>query len=96
MNSGEEKARLAEVWISPPDMYKKNSYYETLKDALEHPELYKVCSVCGCVLRSNEEDCAYCSGYRFNTEAEVVSNTALDQLAHPFERVINPVSSAYD
>lgn len=81
---------------STPDMNKNDPYYKTLTKALETPELYKVCSVCGCVAPVDDEECPYCAAYRFNTEAEAVSNTALDQLTRSFDRVTDPVSSAYD
>lgn len=79
-----------------PDMDKKNPYYKELTKALETPKDYKVCSACGFVVSADEEDCPYCAAYRFDSSAETVSNAALDQLARPFDRVIDPTVTAYD
>ena len=81
---------------SPSNMNKKDSYYEALTKALKKPELYKVCSICGCIVSADEGEYSYCSAYRFNTETEAVSNAALDQLTRSFDNVTNPTSSAYD
>ncbi len=77
-------------------MDKSDPYYEVLTEALEDPDSYKVCTVCGCIAEESDDSCPYCYAYRFYTDPEVVSNTALDQLARPFNQVTDSISSAYD
>ena len=59
-------------------MAKMNPYVDVLADAGCNPEKYKVCQICGYVNEAKRDECLYCAGYRFDTDAETVSNTVLE------------------
>lgn len=69
-------------------------YYALLALAARTPTRYKVCMVCGNIAEQEVDDCPYCSAYRFETDPEYVSNTALDQATHARTAVTCPSAFA--
>ena len=59
------------------------TYDKVLKSAAAEPEPYKLCLVCGNIIDKNLEECAYCSGYRFDDNSEHVADAAIDLLMSP-------------
>lgn len=57
-------------------------YFSLLTSALQTPERFKLCVVCGNIVDAEAEECTYCGAYRFETDPDQVSNAALDQAAH--------------
>lgn len=56
---------------------------KVLTSAVNTPEEYKLCVVCGNIVEKSIIECNYCSAYRFETDPEQVSNAALDLARHP-------------
>lgn len=71
-------------------------YYAVLARAAASPSLYKVCTVCGNIVEMEASECIYCCAYRFETDAEFVSNTALDQATHTRSSVTDASAYAED
>ena len=52
--------------------------------------------VCGNIVEAAAEECVYCCAYRFDSDAELVSNTALDQATHARTSVTDAFAYAED
>lgn len=63
-------------------MAASDPYYDILTAAIRTPARFKLCLVCGNVVDMEAGECTYCGAYRFDTDAERVSNAALDQATH--------------
>lgn len=70
-------------------MPKKDAYYTMLTEAAAHPEGFKVCAVCGNIAEAALKICPHCTAYRFETDPEHVSNTAIDQAMHERTAIVN-------
>lgn len=77
-------------------MEETDPYYALLSKAASTPDRYKICLVCGNIVDAELESCSYCYAFRFDTDPEHVSNTALDQATHTRSAITNIAVFAED
>ena len=90
------RRRLHNLTQNTTAMAASDIYYSLLSDAARNPSLYKLCLVCGNIVYRDQEECTYCGAYRFDSDAEHVSNSALDQATSARAAITSPGEFADD